>query len=140
MSTYQGLGAYSRQRPDPSARRPGESEIAWQRRRETFYRQATVEDQDWADHRAAVDQHIGSGSGLFQNVTPQERAAALGSPHAGAGEQRVQPQGHLVWEANAKQPGVRRLYAQDVGESAPGVSPLMAYLRGNTSSTDERCS
>jgi hypothetical protein len=130
---YQGLGRYNRERPDPLARREGESEEGWQRRTAPILRhaEATAEDPEWAAHRARVDQPTGSGSGLFGRATPTERAVAAGGTHGFGGAQRVERLGHVTAPGVPGQRGVvPRVYVDDFGDGQPGVSPLTAYLRG----------
>jgi hypothetical protein len=132
---YEGLQQYQdRARPDPLAQRAGESDEAHRRRIAPLIRHAEdVEQQTWEHHRAVMDGRLGSGSGLLGNATATDRATALGSPgFAFSGDQRVEPNGHMAWEASAHQPGVYRVYADQLGE-APGVSPLLAHLRASGS-------
>jgi hypothetical protein len=131
MSGYQGLGSYNREKPDPLARRDGESDEAHTRRIAPYLRHAEdVEETTWQTHRRLVDGTTASAiSALDGANAPKDRAAAWGSLWA-AGEQRVAPNGHLNWEANAGQPGCRRLYAADI-QDQPGVSPLTAHMRSS---------
>ena len=131
MNDYRGLGGYAREKPDPTEQRPGESPEAHQRRIAPYLRHAAeaAEDESWTQHRARVDA-APTGAGLFARATPQERAQAAGTLGFG-GDQKVQPTGHLNWEANHGQPGVSRVYASQLGEGKPAVSPLVAHLRSS---------
>jgi hypothetical protein len=91
---YSGLESYSREKADPLAKRPDESEENWLRRT-AVYRPAAelealaeAEKQAWDEHRALADRRVGSGTGLYGNETPQSRAAVLG--HRGFAERAVE--------------------------------------------------
>ena len=86
---------------------------------------------DWTEQRARMAS-TATGMGLFGHSTATERAAALGSPGAAfAGDQRIEGNGHLSWEANRGQRGVARVYQSQLrGDGEPGMSPLMTHLRG----------
>lgn len=94
---YEGLESYSRERPDPLAKRPGESDEGWERRTAVARRLAAQEadeaaQQEWAEHRAQVDNRVGSGTGLYGNTSATERGAALGSRFGG---RTVEANGHV---------------------------------------------
>ena len=142
--TYNGLGGYSREKQDKAARRPGESDIAWDRRRAQFFRadqveqaqfhrQPTTDDQEWAEHRQAVDNRVGSDTGIFGNLTGQELAAARGLVGAGhGGEQAPEKLGHLASVSVPGQHGaVSRIYASQLSEGDPAMSPVAQYLRSS---------
>jgi len=93
--TYAGLGQYGRERPDPLAKRAGESDEAHQRRIAPFLRHAQdVEEQAWAQHRARLEQPVGQGAGLFGRSAPTERAQVAGTLGF-AGEQQLAHLGHV---------------------------------------------
>jgi hypothetical protein len=129
--TYGGLGSYNRERPDPLAKRPGESDEAHTRRiAPHLWHAETVEDQAWSEHRSRVDAPVGQGAGMFARMTPRERATAAGTRGFG-GDQRVEQPGHLGANVTPGQPGVRRVYATDIQQDPARVSPLVAYSSGD---------
>ena len=133
MTNYQGLGSYSRERPDPLARREGESDQNWERRTAIHRRFAdeVADEAAWAEHRARVDAPVGQGSGLYGRTTPTDRAAALGSRGFGSGRE-VEKEGGLAVTAVHGQVAIRRIYAADIRDQGePGVSPLAQYLRSS---------
>jgi hypothetical protein len=119
--------------------RPGESAEAHRRRVSQFAHhrddaQADA-DQAHAEFRQQREARVqGSDSGIFGNLTGQELAAARGLVGAGhGGEQRPEKLGHLASTTVPGQRGaIRRIMAQDIhdAEDQPGVSPLLAHMRG----------
>jgi hypothetical protein len=143
VTTYNGLGSYSRQKADPAARRKGESDTGWARRLNTFHRADQVEaaqgtapsDEqraEWDAHRAAIAAS-GSDSGIFGHMTGQELAAARGLVGAGhGGEQRPEKLGHLASVAVRGSVAVPRVYAADLGTpAAAATSPVLEHLRSS---------
>lgn len=132
MTNYNGsdLAAYAnREKADPRAQKPEESDVAYARRVNFWYAasDAVTEQDEWRAHRARVD-NVPSGTGLYGHANPQQRAQALGSPGAAfGGDQRVERNGHLVRENNHNQPGLQRVYLGELRD--PGrVSPLMRWF------------
>jgi len=82
---YGGLQSYMRDKPDPLAKRENESEENWQRRTAPHRRaaeqaaEAEAAQQAWAEHRTVVDNITGTGSGIYGNASPQERATTYHS-------------------------------------------------------------
>jgi hypothetical protein len=123
--------------PDFFQKRPQESQFAYELRIRPYLahrddaqadaRQAHAEFREQQEARTQ-----GTGYGLDGDLTPVQRAQAVKMAGVQAGEQRIAANGALFWEANHLQPGVRRIYASEIGEGGPGVSPLAAYLRGSS--------
>jgi hypothetical protein len=129
---YRGLNQYSHDRPDPLARRVGESEQNWMRRTAVHRRHADEAAEsanaEWAEHRSRVDAPVGQGSGLFGRATGQDQAASLRGWNGGA--QAPPKNGHLANTSVRGQVAISRVYANDL-QDQPAVSPLVAHLKSS---------
>jgi hypothetical protein len=129
--------------PDFFQKRATESQIAYEMRVRPFlhHREDAQADAEQAHTEFRGQQEArtsGSGIGLMGDMSPQARAQAVKAAGVQAGEQRVAANGHLFWEANALQPGLRRIYASEIAkdDARPG-SPLLAWGRANSGSSGE---
>lgn len=120
---YQGLESYSRERKDdPLAKRPGESDENHARRVAPHVKAAEAEADEkaaaeWEAHRSQVDNRVGTGTGIYGNSAPQERAAALGSRGFGSGRQ-VEMNGGL---STSIAPAPARVFVSQL-QDGPAVS------------------
>ena len=113
--------------------KPGESDTAYAMRCSYWYKSVMEPDEAeaWQAHRAQVDNRTGSGTGLYGNATPTERAQALNS-HGFGGDQTLNYTGGQAVTAVPGSVVVQRVWASQISEDAePGVSPLTAHLRSS---------
>jgi hypothetical protein len=108
-------------------KRPTESQFAYEARVRMYlpHREDAQADakQAHAEFREQQEARTsGTGYGLAGDLTPVQRAQVVKAAGVQAGEQRIAANGALFWEANHLQPGVRRIYASEIGEGGPGVS------------------
>ena len=120
--------------PDFFAKRPGESQIAYERRIGPFlhHREDAQADAEQAHAEFRQQQEArasGTGYGLAGDLTPQQRAAALGSRGFGSGRE-IERNGGLDFTASPGQVSIARVYASQL-QDRPAVSPLAAHVRSS---------
>ena len=117
-------------------RRPGESDIGFQMRlrpylahREDAQAEADQGHAEFRQHQEA--RSTGTGIGLAGDLSPQQRATAIGGRGHGSGRE-LERNGHLLGGVSTPgQRSVPRVWAGDIdSDGQAGVSPLTMWLRG----------
>jgi hypothetical protein len=121
--------------PDFFAKRPGESQLAYEMRIRPYlhHREDAQADADQAhaEFRALQETRTsGTGYGLVGDMTPQQRATAAGTRGFG-GDQQVELRGHLGVTAVPGSRAIQRIYASQLTDGEPAVSPLATHLRSS---------
>jgi hypothetical protein len=124
--------------PDFFSVRPGESAIGHAMRIRPYLQhredaQADAE-QGHAEFRAQQEQRTqGEGYGIAGDLSPVERASALGSAGFG-GDQKLNYTGGTATTAVPGQVAIQRVWASQISaeDSGPGVSPLRAHFGTTT--------
>jgi hypothetical protein len=118
-------------------RRSGESEYAHARRLAPYLHlreeAQTEAAQSHADFRQRQDVRTsGTGHGLLGSLSPEERATAAGT-HGFAGDQELASRrlGGVVSTSSPGQVSIPRIYASDLRNDEPAMSPLMAHMRNS---------